>query len=98
MSEAKFTKGPWKITESKLQNKIIIEGDNYVISDVNDPTMNEDIANAHLIAAAPEMYEALLYLIPLIKELHNITDHKLKLDNVAYEINLLLAKARGENQ
>ncbi len=46
----KYTKGPWEINEEKINSKY----DN--IATVNE--LNR-IANAQLISAAPEMYEAL---------------------------------------
>lgn len=56
----KHTKGPWKI--GVKQPKPIIYGPSgEQIADLRDPMLFEDEnqANAHLIAAAPEMLEAL---------------------------------------
>ena len=71
MSEAKFTKGPWKanfddyaksVIDILNENKTVIamvpdqevhQGDRTILS------LEEIEANVHLIAAAPDMYEAL---------------------------------------
>jgi len=68
-NETKFTLGPWKYVHeqdtrmcSSGQNahKILaMSGDYEIIVSRINVSENEDIANANLIAAAPEMYEAL---------------------------------------
>ena len=65
----KFTKGPWSINDGSnhkyLKGKITcndeIDGLETVIVDGPNGYYGEDVrkANAHLIAAAPELYEAL---------------------------------------
>ena len=66
MSETKFTKGPWAATyDSQLQAAIEIYNteDRVMVAVLPDrgtiEAMSEIEANANLIAAAPEMYEAL---------------------------------------
>ena len=66
MSETKFTKGPWKATyDSQLQALIEIYNteDRVMVAVLPDrgtiEAMPEIEANADLIAAAPDMYEAL---------------------------------------
>ncbi len=66
MSEAKFTKGPWKATyDSQLQAAIEIYNteDRVMVAVLPDrgtiEAMSEIEANANLIVAAPDMYEAL---------------------------------------
>ena len=66
MTETKFTKGPWKATyDSQLQAAIEIYNteDRVMVAVLPDrgtvEAMSEIEANANLIAAAPEMYEAL---------------------------------------
>ena len=66
MSEAKFTPGPWKATyDSQLQAAIEIYNteDRIMVAVLPDrgtvEAMPEIEANANLIAAAPDMYEAL---------------------------------------
>ena len=64
MSEPKFTKGPWKVVDNGhfLQisfpwenNPNVIDRYCRSVADIH----NNDIANANLITAAPDMYEAL---------------------------------------
>ena len=66
MSEAQFTKGPWKATyDSQLQAAIEIcnTEDRVMVAVLPDrgtiEAMPEIEANANLIAAAPDLYEAL---------------------------------------
>ena len=66
MSEPKFTQGPWKATyDSQLQAAIEIYNteDRIMVATLPDrgtvEAMPEIEANANLIAAAPDMYEAL---------------------------------------
>lgn len=68
MSEAKFTKGPWVAGRKDMasivdgvDSKWIYSGDEYVAiaSGRVTGTWETVIANAHLIAAAPELYEVL---------------------------------------
>ena len=66
MSETKFTKGPWKATyDSQLQAAIEIYNteDRIMVAVLPDrgtiEAMSEIEANANLIVAAPDMYEAL---------------------------------------
>ena len=66
MTEPKFTKGPWKATyDSQLQALIEIYNteDRTMVATLPDrgtvEAMPEIEANANLIAAAPDLYEAL---------------------------------------
>lgn len=75
MTETKWTPGPWKIKRKawpmSIETRIhqVTSQDNYPSAFVpawvgdgpDDPTAapDEALANAHLIAAAPELYEAL---------------------------------------
>ena len=66
MSETKFTKGPWKATyDSQLQAAIEIYNteDRVMVAVLPDrgtiEAMSEIEANANLMTAAPDMYEAL---------------------------------------
>ena len=83
MSEVKFTKGEWKV-ERFVNNKgfeISFNDDGEVVSDY----VYEE-ADAHLIAASPEMYAMLQELLDG-GSLHRMD---------AKAISELLAKARGE--
>ena len=58
-------------------------------------SQREAVANAHLIAAAPEVYEKLEKLVERVEQIqydHNTSDGDLALD----EARAALAKARGE--
>ncbi|CAM0013761.1 hypothetical protein VPHK373_0076 [Vibrio phage K373] len=85
MSEAKFTKGPW-VARGKTPSRIygMQRKDKEVIVAATGSVINEAGANAHLIAAAPEMYELLEFISENPSETNVI------------EIRKLLAKARGE--
>ena len=99
MSE-KFTKGPWTATyDSQLQALIEIYNteDRVMVAVLPDrgtiEAMPEIEANANLIAAAPDMYEAL-------EEVWRILDSTMPLsrDNRADRIKRILRKARGEGE
>ena len=86
--KAKFTKGPWSI--GGLFSTILVGNDEFCVCevfnendfDVEGPS-DEQVANAHLVAAAPEMYDFI---------------ESLKLDEVtSWEAEYILAKARGED-
>jgi hypothetical protein len=92
-NNTKFTKGPWRIF-TKIDSYIISgkigftgdDGEHVVVADCNDWLANEKIANAALIACAPEMYYLLNKL--QIEVGLGIARHR--------EIDRILAKARGE--
>lgn len=87
MSEAKFTKGPWGRTLfANGQPRVYRIGRDYKEADIAHTHGNDDVANADLIAAAPEMYAMLEKLLePYGRE--DVSDE---------QIEALLAKARGE--
>jgi len=102
MSEAKFTKRPWKIDESYLTMLAISNANGVSVAEVDSagfyggeygdweifPT-EEQMANAHLIAAAPEMYYLLQELCDVLGS--NYSDDIDRIES-------LLAKARGEHE
>jgi hypothetical protein len=60
--EKKFTEAPWSVVERK--SCISVKADHtsnpkWDVADVYDGTSGSRLANAHLIAAAPELLEAL---------------------------------------
>lgn len=97
MSEEKFTKGEWKAT--KVQDRLFrIDSECCEIAKTirwngsESHKYNDEVeANAHLIAAAPEMYE-------MLDEVLNVLGHELNPTNKSYikAIKELLAKSRGE--
>ncbi|AUR87909.1 hypothetical protein NVP1105O_66 [Vibrio phage 1.105.O._10N.286.49.B4] len=81
MSEAKFTKGEWRILDKYQVGVNVNFGDGF-FTIASCQVFNEAKANANLIAAAPEMYEFL---------------ESLQLDVTNdYKRDEILAKARGE--
>jgi len=109
MSDTKFTKGPWEIKPEELErNYIRIRGLNlggkYKIANVLGTCMDgktydsiEEVrANAHLIAAAPDMYEALIITIGALKEVCDVRGAPLP-NSTILRAEAALAKARGES-
>jgi hypothetical protein len=93
MSEAKFTKGEWWVNHTgKHHNNPEISQHEICYSKEGECVVDHvyDVNDAHLIAAAPEMYEML----------NNILDERVGVAKNDYvlddEIESLLAKARGE--
>jgi hypothetical protein len=85
----KFTKGPWEIFGDWAindSNGRLIAQFEPLCDDISLANTDESFANAHLIAAAPEMYA-------LLKNIQLEHCNTAKLYN---EIDDLLAKARGE--
>lgn len=96
MSEAKFTNGIWEASADPLDYGLV-RCDGFAVarghSGSNIPYTEKIIANAHLIAAAPEMYELLNEARDFIASDPTIGPCGLGLVCV---IDDLLAKARGE--
>lgn len=96
MSEPKFTPGPWKISEYRNGHSMIIEGsDEWDVAEVGYP--NRD-PNAHLIAAAPDLYKALEQLEPYLDAIicyaSTVLEHKP--NGFVLDAQAALRKARGE--
>ena len=90
MSEPMFTKGLWNLDALSVidseKHAIACCQYNWLLSDDDDEVMANAIANASLIAAAPEMYAMLEDMLARFAE-----------ESVEYGmIQKLLAKARGE--
>ncbi len=86
--KAKFTKGPW-VKDSRGECLINPDGENIIVwgCGLSSATKTvERVANADLIATAPELYELLFYIAN--GEIRAYA-HKTRIDK-------LLAKARGE--
>lgn len=109
MSE--FTKGPWSVEHSRMSNGILEEDE--AISICTDDSHCWDIcavwedihigdakANANLIAAAPDMYEALMAIKNDLLDRANSDSDDMKVvacgSSVWVQIQDALAKARGE--
>lgn len=105
MCEAKFTKGPWSAGRPDMativdgvRSKWIYAGNDSQYCAIASGLECDDwgvvMANAHLIAAAPEMYD---YLDGLHQSI-NLNGGVLTIDEDDCEyIGKLLAKARGEH-
>ena len=83
----KFTKGEWFVYPSSSFVAVESEYGSLIYNrDVYQSTILEQTANAHLIAAAPDMYTML----------KSIIDPDVNVDSVICGIADLLEKARGE--
>ena len=107
MSKTKFTPGPWEAGENACMTTILDghegktiypQGSSYHIAWTNAETSdgNLDIetalANARLIAAAPEMYEELERIADILEDPEDCGE--ISLDR----INFILRKVRGESE
>ena len=102
MSERKWTPGKWSVYEVERETywpgidagrtSIVVWGDQQENNGVQGDTLEEAKANAHLIAAAPDLYEALQAMLDYCNA---ECGSKIYPGHQAYEA---LAKARGENQ
>lgn len=85
---SKHTPGPWKITHSEVNGYRVSDSTGWgvavVLKDVNDE------ANAHLIAAAPAMLEALEALEALASNYGGLSDENYNIVKAA------VAAAKGE--
>ena len=99
MKEKEWTKGPWHVDEQNCHagNVATCHGDADTWFEVWSPNWSEGIdqeANAHLIAAAPELYEALDELADLMQ---GVIEGDYKPDSFTLQVaKAALAKARGE--
>lgn len=111
--EKKFTPGPWVIGDENNQHAQVCLGDSNCSVDLrrfadypNCPDMSRDemLANASLIAAAPDLYDALESCLPWLEE--QSTDEcadaqeggrpNWKFNGIYNAALAALAKARGE--
>lgn len=106
MSETKFTPGPWHKDERSDIYVRDSEGDyiaeTYAPMPKRKRAKGENEANAHLIAAAPELYEALEKAAEVFRayqshhEANRHTDKAERNKFYAEQIEAALTKARGE--
>jgi len=105
MSEEKFTKGPWmksgvrSTSPTYKGHGVGPDSDWIVIVPYNDKDHSECLANAHLIAAAPELYEACTPLAQILERAVEEGADNLTLmitREMAERILLARSKARGE--
>lgn len=98
MSKTKFTPGPWKV----IERGIVAVGRFVVAEVIPDPLQKENAAirelkaNAHLIAAAPELYKALEGMVIGSKLRLMLSDKDILPESPLGIAVAALAKARGE--
>ena len=105
MSDTKFTKGEWLVEPESyriIANEQVITSANFLMGGrTYGMAVEEMAANAHLIAAAPELYEALEAMEAHISTLLESGDMGFR-DEESIEGLLparkALAKARGEGE
>ena len=88
------TPGPWGVSSSFLvcnMDARIIANCAFLGLEVLDVAFEERIANAHLIAAAPDLYEALKRLVALLND--DLDDQQAEAWDAACAA---LAKAEGQ--
>jgi len=97
MSEAKFTPGPWN-TDSNSEGEIYSRRGIVVAFVTNREGDNVGLANAHLIAAAPELYEQLKIARECIAYCRRVHPDLQSGEGIPVElfIDAALRKARGE--
>lgn len=78
--ETKFTKGEWKVSSKGEYLEIIADGTEF-ICDLGEECVafEEEYANAKLIAAAPNLLEALLYGHEISSKIQYPTNEELKM-------------------
>ena len=111
MSETKWTKGPWKAQMAKTTSDgefdfavlAPVDGKTHVIAEafgrVGETTYCPARHNAHLIAAAPDLYEALATLLAEMRAMAERSD--LVCDDEAEAMLVAeraLSRARGETE
>ena len=93
-----FTKGKWTV-DTSYSTMLLVSVEANIICQIDCDTYNfetsavepsdKEIANAHLIAAAPEMYR-------LLERLTDHKNYKKDMIHLLGEADSLLARARGE--
>lgn len=101
MSKVKFTKGPWSCHSPVGSNGFWYVDNSPSITTGSVATLYTEnaMANAHLIAAAPEMYEMLDRVTSNYQEAASVAEHEGYETKYAQDkvfVDALLAKARGE--
>jgi hypothetical protein len=80
VSETKFTPGPWQIVEHQVPNVV---GPNGELVGGSNPygCVETSEANARLIASAPELYEALETVRPLLMDFSTLYSFNAEVDD-----------------
>tara|TARA_R110000772_G_scaffold249966_1_gene364556 strand:+ start:73 stop:348 length:276 start_codon:yes stop_codon:yes gene_type:complete len=88
-----FTKGPWAVSGSYIK----CEKGHIAQSKAIFLNSKDLIANAHLIAAAPDMYAMIKEVADMQKQWYGYgMDTHMKLAKMAKKMELILSKSRGE--
>lgn len=98
MSETKHTPGPWHWQKARTQSHLH-SADNFLGISIMIPEDEADVANAQLIAAAPELLAELKASNDLLFLLLNYFEprHELQQINTQRENNIMaIAKAEGK--
>jgi hypothetical protein len=96
MSETKFTPGPWRVCNGYGRVWIDAPDTKYSERDRDYTRIilgGDDYEDAHLIAAAPELYEAVVRMVAWAEDWHEGKTHPY--DDWQFA-KAALAKARGE--
>lgn len=96
MSEAKFTPGPWWV-DCHNKNVFITDSENNTAVCKIMHLRPDGADNAHLIAASPELYEALAHAEEILRDVAKVSGltHS-DAESCADTCFAALAKARGE--
>lgn len=92
MAEFKHTPAPWIVTGTVIDGFVVREECSKVIVAEPNKYLIQSEANAHLIASAPELYEALENLLDAISKATMF-----KVADAVSIANEVLAKVRGEH-
>lgn len=92
MSERKWTRGPWEVKFSGGETHLIADGDCIMCDMHYYPWAPENPADWHLIAAAPDLYDALQAMVDYCNAECGSNIYP------GHQANQALAKARGETQ
>ncbi len=109
MSETKFTPGPWYASDLFVDSVGGNGRPSLEICDLHNSLFGKEVpANAHLIAAAPELYEALEETLAVIEDYLSWSEdarvmgemeiNAFQSDGRIEVVRAALAKARGETQ
>jgi len=98
MSKSKHTPGPWSLWPLKDSDSVrIFAGRHYVGSIGNsDDEPSQTRANAHLMAAAPDMYEALKEIARADTIAHSTGKYSLVVESCAESARADISKAEGK--
>jgi hypothetical protein len=95
MTDPKFTPGPWEVKYKNGETQLLMsDGDIHMCNMHYYPWVPENDADWHLIAAAPDLYEALEAVLSSIPDMGNYYDGA---EDAFEQARTALAKARGDH-